>query len=185
MQVIAGFFTPGNPTKEVFGKAWVEVSKEFWTSRLKDWGWIGEKISEVIERQDKVFAACRRSTDETPVYSRGRICLAGDAAGAFAPALGAGAGQAVEDALVLSTILTCVNGTDELVKAFRVYDQMRLPRRQFVATESNKQLRKITGVMDGIGTDKEKLKEAILEPYKQLFNFDLEGEMEKARELVG
>ena len=87
MQVIAGFFTPGHPTPEVYGKAWVEVTKEFWTSRLKGWGWIGEKISQVIEGQEKVFAACRRQQDETPVYCKGRICLAGDAAGSFAPAL--------------------------------------------------------------------------------------------------
>jgi hypothetical protein len=70
MQVIASMFT-GKNEPEVFGKAWAELSKEFWTSRLKGYGWIGEKVSQVIENREKVYASCYRRRDETPVYSQG------------------------------------------------------------------------------------------------------------------
>jgi hypothetical protein len=79
---------------------------------LKGYGWIGEKISQVIESQERVYASCYRRHDETPVYYKGRLCLAGDAS----------ASQAIEDALILSTVLGCVSGTQDLEKAFQVYE---------------------------------------------------------------
>ena len=87
MQVIVSTFT-GKPQPEVFGKAWTEVPKELWTSRLKGYGWIGDKVTQVIEAQGKAYASCYRRHEETPVYTKGRLCLAGDAAGSFSPALG-------------------------------------------------------------------------------------------------
>jgi salicylate hydroxylase len=184
MQVIASFFT-GKKEPEVFGKAWAEVSKEFWTSRLKGYGWIGEKISQVIENKEKVYASCYRRHDETPVYSKRLLCLAGDASGSFSPALGAGASQAIEDALILSTVLGCVSRTQDLERAFQVYESIRHPRRNRVAMESNKQGLKITGNMEGVGTDREKLAQAVQEPYDFLFNFDLKESVSEARRMMG
>jgi salicylate hydroxylase len=133
MQVIASLRAK-EPFVEVHGKPFVQVEKEFWTSRLKAWdfGGIGEKICQVIENQDSVYASCARQHDETPIYSEGRICLAGDASGNFSPALGAGALQGIEDALILATILGDVGELEELEKAFQVYDSMRHPRRKWV-----------------------------------------------------
>ena len=182
MQVIASLRAK-EPVAETHGKPFVPVEKEFWTSRLKAWdlGWIGEKICRVIENQDSVYASCARQHDETPVYSEGRICLAGDAAGNFSPALGAGASQGIEDALVLATILGEVSAPEELEKAFQVYTSMRRPRRTWVAMESNKQDRKITGRMEGVGVDMAKLEKAVREPYDQLLGYDLEATIREAR----
>ncbi|EAQ88587.1 hypothetical protein CHGG_05206 [Chaetomium globosum CBS 148.51] len=44
-----------------------------------------------------------------PYYARGRVCVAGDAAHAAGPHLGAGAGMGVEDALVLAGVLAAVD----------------------------------------------------------------------------
>ena len=74
MQVIAGF-RGDKPVAEVYGKPYVEVKKEFWTKRLEGWGWIGEKISQVIEKQKKVYAASGRYHDPTPTYCNGRLCI--------------------------------------------------------------------------------------------------------------
>ncbi len=45
-----------------------------------------------------------------PYYSRGRACVAGDAAHASSPHLGSGAGFGIEDALALAAVLEAVDG---------------------------------------------------------------------------
>lgn len=74
----------------------------------------------------------------------GRICLAGDAAHASGPHLGAGAGFGIEDALLLAELLQAVQngvagGGDEgvsvgarLAAAFEVYSDMRYGRTQWL-----------------------------------------------------
>ncbi|KAJ4393857.1 hypothetical protein N0V93_003072 [Gnomoniopsis smithogilvyi] len=65
---------------------------------------------------------------ETPTYVRGRICMIGDAAHAMTPYQAAGAGQGLEDAVVLSHILAMVKQSDELDAAFQVYSNKRISR---------------------------------------------------------
>lgn len=180
MQVIASFHGE-KPVAEVFGKPFVEVDKDFWMSRVEGWGWIGDKISKVVESQDKVYAASVRYHDETPTYCDGRLCIAGDAAGSFSPALGAGASQGIEDAMILYAVLGCARGPEDVKKSFQVYDSIRRPRRAWVAIESNRQVVKITGRMDGVGLDMEKLAKAVQEPYEQLYGYNLEGSIEEAK----
>jgi len=72
----------------------------------------------------------------TPVYNRGRICLLGDSAHASSPHQAAGAGQALEDALILSKLLGLVKTKKDLDVAFRVFDTNRRPRAQKVVTTS-------------------------------------------------
>ncbi|RYP44331.1 hypothetical protein DL768_009190 [Monosporascus sp. mg162] len=45
-----------------------------------------------------------------PYYTRGRICVAGDAAHASSPHLGSGAGFGIEDALALAALLAALDG---------------------------------------------------------------------------
>ncbi|KAH6653258.1 hypothetical protein BKA67DRAFT_536944 [Truncatella angustata] len=47
--------------------------------------------------------------DPLSTFTRGRVCLAGDAAHASAPHHGAGAGYGVEDALILAELLAAVS----------------------------------------------------------------------------
>ncbi|KAG9248599.1 putative salicylate hydroxylase [Calycina marina] len=73
---------------------------------------------------------------DTPTYFNDRICLLGDSAHASTPSQAAGAGQGLEDALLLSRILGLVKSPDELGAAFQVYDSIRRPRAQGVVRES-------------------------------------------------
>lgn len=73
---------------------------------------------------------------DTPTYYNGRVCLLGDSAHASGPSQAAGAGQGLEDALILSRLLSLVGGADELEAAFEVYDAIRRPRAQGVVRES-------------------------------------------------
>ncbi|MFI6063825.1 FAD-dependent oxidoreductase [Micromonospora sp. NPDC051227] len=69
-----------------------------------------------------------------PSYVRGRVALLGDAAHAMTPNLGQGAGQAIEDAVVLGAV--CAGGAKEVPAALAAYDEQRRPRSQSVARAS-------------------------------------------------
>jgi 2-polyprenyl-6-methoxyphenol hydroxylase-like FAD-dependent oxidoreductase len=69
-----------------------------------------------------------------PSYVRGRVALLGDAAHAMTPNLGQGAGQAIEDAVVLGA--ACAGGVERLPAALTAYDEQRRPRSQAVARAS-------------------------------------------------
>jgi len=73
---------------------------------------------------------------DTPTYYNGRICLLGDSAHASSPSQAAGAGQGLEDALILSRILGLAKNADQLEHAFQVYDSIRQPRAQQVVQQS-------------------------------------------------
>jgi 2-polyprenyl-6-methoxyphenol hydroxylase-like FAD-dependent oxidoreductase len=64
-----------------------------------------------------------------PTYVRERVALLGDAAHAMTPNLGQGAGQAIEDAVVLGAVVAAGAGLDE-------YDRQRRRRTQELARSS-------------------------------------------------
>ncbi|KAI1101460.1 mannitol 1-phosphate dehydrogenase [Jackrogersella minutella] len=73
---------------------------------------------------------------QTSTYYKGRVCLLGDVAHASTPHQAAGAGQGLEDAAVLSHLLSLVKTSDKLEAAFKVYDSIRRPRAQKVVLTS-------------------------------------------------
>ncbi|PSK98425.1 2-polyprenyl-6-methoxyphenol hydroxylase-like FAD-dependent oxidoreductase [Murinocardiopsis flavida] len=73
-----------------------------------------------------------------PTYVKGRVALLGDAAHPMYPDLGQGAGQAIEDAVVLGAALA---GTADIDAALLRYDRERRPRSQWVAKEAARNAR--------------------------------------------
>ncbi|CAK7246263.1 MAG: hypothetical protein STHCBS139747_007887 [Sporothrix thermara] len=77
-----------------------------------------------------------------PSYARGRMALAGDAAHASGPHLGAGAAFGIEDALALVTVLEavnekCVAGEDaNIPTALEAYNKIRYDRTQWLIRAS-------------------------------------------------
>ncbi|OAX36554.1 FAD/NAD(P)-binding domain-containing protein [Rhizopogon vinicolor AM-OR11-026] len=72
--------------------------------------------------------------NELPLLTCDRVALIGDACHAMAPYLGAGAGQAMEDAFVLGRLLAHPLTTlDNVPAALRVYQDVRLAAAQLVA----------------------------------------------------
>ena len=63
-------------------------------------------------------------------YVKGRVAVLGDAAHAMTPNLGQGAGQAIEDAVVLGEVCA---GATELSTALEAYDKHRRPRTQRIS----------------------------------------------------
>ncbi|MFI9319817.1 FAD-dependent monooxygenase [Kitasatospora aureofaciens] len=74
-------------------------------------------------------------SDPLPAHHHGRVALLGDAAHAMSPFLGQGACQAVEDAVVLASLLT---PTADPVTALPAYTAARLPRTTAVVTASRR-----------------------------------------------
>src|SRR5262249_16548910 len=64
-------------------------------------------------------------------YASGKVALVGDAAHAMTPNLGQGAGQALEDAVVLAKTVAGPGGLD-------AYDRLRRPRTQKIALRSHR-----------------------------------------------
>lgn len=72
-------------------------------------------------------------------FVRGRVALIGDAAHAMLPHLGAGAGQGLEDALLLVRLLSYPGVESRDVDAtLQVYDAIRRPRANSVLEQSAK-----------------------------------------------
>ncbi|TMR20559.1 FAD-binding protein [Nonomuraea turkmeniaca] len=72
--------------------------------------------------------------DALPTYVRGRVALLGDAAHAMSPDRGQGAGQSIEDAVVLAAALADEPaGAFTVEAALRRYDAERRPRTQATA----------------------------------------------------
>ncbi|MEU8390533.1 FAD-dependent oxidoreductase [Micromonospora sp. NPDC048842] len=84
---------------------------------------------DVVLRNDIHYLA-----EPLPSYVRGRVALLGDAAHPMTPNLGQGAGQAIEDAVVLGAV--CASGAEEVPAALAAYDEQRRGRSQSVARAS-------------------------------------------------
>ncbi|KAJ5540231.1 salicylate hydroxylase [Penicillium frequentans] len=117
-------------------------------------------------------------------FCQSRVAILGDAAHASTPHQGAGAGQAIEDAHVLAELLgdARVGSADDVVAAFRAYDEIRRPRSQRVVTSSKENADLLCLCLDGVGDDAEKLRSTFQERMKWLWDLDVQDQVEQARE---
>lgn len=119
-----------------------------------------------------------------PTYFKGRIAILGDAAHASTPHQGAGAGQAIEDALVLSNLLGKVKSVNEIEKAFYAYDAVRRPRSQRVVTTSREAAALYEFEDETLGTDLEKVRERLMERYNWIWDEDLSRQLKAAQDIM-
>ena len=96
------------------------------------------------------------------------------------PWQGSGAGQAVEDAMILDTLLAAVKEPHQLEAAFRAYDKIRRPRSQRVVASSNLTGRLMCGRGVGVGLDPEKLREALGPRWDFIHNLDVKEHKQEA-----
>ncbi|KMT45839.1 Zeaxanthin epoxidase [Halostagnicola sp. A56] len=97
--------------------------------------------------RDDVFVTPLEEVPRLDSWSRGEVCLAGDAAHAMMPFAGQGAAQAIEDALYLAYSLSA---TDDWTEAFAMYERERKPRADRISSESRR-LAKLGSIQSGIG----------------------------------
>lgn len=116
-------------------------------------------------------------------FAQSRVAILGDAAHASTPHQGAGAGQAIEDAHVLSELLgnSRVKSAEDVVAAFKAYDETRRPRSQRVVTSSKENAYLLCLCMDGVGDDETKLRDTFQQRLHWLWDLDVQGQVEQAR----
>lgn len=115
-------------------------------------------------------------------YYNRRLAILGDAAHASTPHQGAGAGQAIEDAFILSSLLgdERTQSASDIEAAFKAYDMVRRPRSQEVVSTSR--TAGITYSLQGsAGEDLEKIQEDLLHRYHWIWDEDMERQAEQAK----
>ncbi|KAI0294489.1 salicylate hydroxylase [Multifurca ochricompacta] len=121
------------PDKEgtYFEEAWVADADPKYVSKMYD-GWDTE-VSELMQ----ITRWAINALETLPFYSFGNVAILGDAAHAMTPFQGAGAGQAIEDALVLSTLLAHERTTKRNAQqVLEIYSRVRQPVATGVARRS-------------------------------------------------
>ena len=117
-----------------------------------------------------------------PTYYEGRIAIMGDAAHGSTPHQGAGAGMAVEDALIMSSLLEdeSIKSLADIRRAFAAFDHIRRPRSQKVVKTSHEAGDEY-GFEGPQGDDLEKIKEDLQTRFRWIWEEDLEKELEMAK----
>ena len=91
----------------------------------------------MLENPELVAFAEWHHKIDAPTYFKGPVVIMGDAAHSATPWHGAGAGQALEDAMILHTLLGEVKEAKQLEAAFKAYDQVRRPRTQRIVASAH------------------------------------------------
>jgi salicylate hydroxylase len=104
----------------------------------------------------------------------------GDAAHATTPFQGAGAGQAIEDALVLTSLFQHVRSVGDIYEAFAAFDQVRKPRSQRVV-ETSKVAGNLYSMTDSrVRESKEEFRRTFETRMKWLWDIDLYAHIDHA-----
>ncbi|KAL4948049.1 hypothetical protein BDW69DRAFT_203821 [Aspergillus filifer] len=119
-------------------------------------------------------------------FARSRVAILGDAAHASTPHQGAGAGQAIEDAHVLAEVLgdPRVLTSKDAIAAFKGYDEVRRPRSQRVVSSSAENAYLLCLRLEGVMDDEERLKKTLQERLRWLWDEDIQGQADRAREVM-
>jgi len=145
-------------------------------------GWV-ESVHKIVALMQKpdVWALFDHAPAET--YTRGRICLLGDSAHASTPHQGAGAGMAIEDALIMSRLMALVHDQKDIPRAFKAYDAVRRPRSQKLVATSREGGLLYEMQLPGVEDDVEKIAEHLNRRMKWIWEFDLDAHVEEARRI--
>ncbi|KAJ4322825.1 hypothetical protein N0V94_002206 [Neodidymelliopsis sp. IMI 364377] len=117
-------------------------------------------------------------------YYKGRVCLLGDSAHATTPHLGAGAGMAMEDAYLLSSLIASVGSIAHIERAFEAYNAVRRPRTQDCIKKSREAAMAMDFLLPETIDDTSALKQALEIPYNWLWHDDLESQLAVAQGLL-
>ena len=167
------------------GKEWVvRATVEDVLADYQGWSEPVRKLLSMLKKPNKwgLFEHMPAST----YYRAGKICLLGDCAHASTPHQGAGAGMAIEDGAVLSTLLCSIRGRDssKLERAFHAYDAVRRPRTQRLVTTSRDAAMLYDFQKEGVGDDPELFKQDLVQRMKWIWNIDLAEHCEEALKLM-
>ena len=165
-----------------WGNPWTVLpkTKEEIKADFPDWGTEVQAVLNVLDHADMWAMLDMPPTDS---FYRGRICLMGDAAHAATPFQGAGAGMAMEDAYILSSLLGFVKDSESIEAAFMAFDHVRRPRTQKLVTTSREAYDVYSLRAEDTGTDLEKIKEDIRDRWTWIWTIDLKEHLADAKKV--
>lgn len=168
-----------------------EVKKQF-----SDWDDYSRKIVELLPTDGSTMAWSVWEMPPASTFFKDRIVITGDAAHASTPFQGAGAGQAIEDALVLEQLLG--KYLDPAIKShylptpqeavpylLQVYDTIRRFRSQKVVTTSRQTGRISTCSKPGVGNTAAEIRNALQGRQHWIWDHDQEQQVKDAFQLFG
>ncbi|PMD51720.1 salicylate 1-hydroxylase-like protein [Hyaloscypha bicolor E] len=147
-------------------------------------GW-GESVQKVLSLMEKPDVWALFDHPPAPTYFKGHFALLGDAAHASTPHQGAGAGQAIEDAFILSNLLGQVNSVDEIERAFYAYDAVRRPRSQKVVATSRDAAKIYEFEDEKLKSNLVMIKKTLEMRYDWIWNEDLPQQLKTAEAIMG
>lgn len=160
------------------GQPWIqETSKQAMLDDFSSYSSDLQKMLGCIEKPSKW--ALHQVVPSLTSFVNRRVIVTGDAAHGGVPHQGAMAGQAIEDALFLSNLLSHAKvNNGNLVKALKVYDVIRVPRANRVLETSLEA--GDTYEFRGVGADDpQKLGEHLVERFDHIWDYDLDEERER------
>ena len=95
-----------------------------------------------------------------------------------------GPGQELEDAMVLGAVLREARDHDGLVAALQAYDETRRPRSQSVSDHGKKLGMLWTGLVEDVGIEPKRLRQAFLDWKEESESFDLEEHKAEALRIM-
>ena len=144
----------------------------------------GESVKEILSLMEKPDLWALFDHPPAHTYYNRNLCLLGDAAHASTPHQGAGAGMALEDAYMLSSLLGSVRESSELEGAFKAYDFARRQRTQKLVVTSRDAGEVYAFEGEGVGDDLEALKGNLRGRYEWIWGKKLEEDLAEAMKVM-
>lgn len=154
---------------------------------LEDYKHWSPSVRAIMESLQKPDIWALFNHPPAPIYytSKPLLCLVGDAAHASTPHQGAGAGMCIEDAYILSELLSQSHTKSDLQKAFHAYDAVRRPRTQKLVKTSREagMLWDLEG--EGVGDDLEALERNATTRMSWIWDHEISNDLAMAKGMMG
>ncbi|KAJ5718832.1 uncharacterized protein N7483_009914 [Penicillium malachiteum] len=141
-------------------------------------------LLKLTEEELSVWAIFDLGEHPVSTFSKGRICISGDAAHATSPHHGAGAGMCIEDTAVLAALLESdqVQTPKDLEDVLTTFDLCRRERTQWLVQSSRFVGDCYEWRAEGVGRDFKKIEEEINRRNDIISNVDIDVMCENARQ---
>ncbi|TVY78161.1 6-methylsalicylic acid decarboxylase atA, partial [Lachnellula suecica] len=147
-------------------------------------GW-GESVQKVLSLMEKPDVWALFDHPPAPTYYKGRFAMLGDAAHASTPHQGAGAGQAIEDAYILTHLLGQIDSVEDIEGVFKAFDAVRRPRSQEVVSTSREAASLYEFEDETVGADLDLIRKKLETRYDWIWDEDLPQQLKKAQDILG
>ncbi|KAI0105388.1 FAD/NAD(P)-binding domain-containing protein [Hypoxylon sp. NC0597] len=131
----------------------------------------------------QVAAICQLEHEQVPTYVDKNICLIGDSAHSMLPFQGASVSIAIEEALILSTLLGRLPSKAAIPAALQAYDQVCRPRAEQAARSSAESGLLVTGRAPSVGLNADLIQQQMLHKFEFLLDFNI-NELQAAADMI-